>query len=343
MLEVKGERMRHFTALSMLCLLSLPAFAEEPAARACEYAVVRPLPSALCVAARADEFEKELARIREALPKVTVIGLVFDINASKKEDWIRLLDACRARGFKAVVQFSESGHDQPDWAYRPLKSEGGWNWSNLGEFVATRECIAHPALHSVFMIDEPWHHQKKPQYPTDDLKAMYADLKSRAPEGASFRIMAQFSREIGKKAKSKGPCRWEKGMCDIAMISALEFQDGEYQKAMLDENHEASRRIIHEATPGMPVWTTVQTLGRCYGPSPGLLVSAGEGRDERLPAHSSGHHPREAREDTSALRRDVSGLGFRNRRAKAESIHARRPRCGRRSGLAEGGGGGSAG
>lgn len=62
---------------------------------------------------------------------------------------------------------------------------------------------------------------------------------------------------------------WDRGLCDVVQISGLEFQDGEYQFDLLDQNHYWSRRIIHERTPDIPLISSVQTMGGRYGPGPG--------------------------------------------------------------------------
>ena len=242
----------------------------RPRTEGLAFSVARPVPMGLANKAHIAEVRAELDRIRRELPMVAVLHLALELR-STKEDWMAVLDAARDCQLRVVVAFGEVREGGEDDPLRPERKGGEWQWGALAEFISDRDCASHPALLALFVVDEPWHGEKTPTYLTADLKDMYADLKSRMPDGVDVPLMVQFSRELWRRiADARNPkVSWEPGICDIVQISALEFQDGEYQHDLLDRNHSESRRILHEKTPDIPLWTSVQTMGARYGPHAG--------------------------------------------------------------------------
>ncbi len=266
--------MRIFAAFVFLAAMS-PLGAqvdEDRSARAqgISFSVARPVAMGIANLDHIAEVRAEFQRIRRELPMVTVLHLGVELTSTRK-DWIAILDAARDEQLRVVLMFGEVREGGEDVSLRPERKDGEWQWGALAEFVSDRKCASHPALLAVFVVDEPWHHEKRPLYPTEDLKDMYQDLKSLMPEGVDVPLVVQFSRELWKQIADKRNLRvsWESGICDIVQISALEFQDREYQFELLDHNHTESRRIIHEATPDTPLWTSAQAMGAGYGPSAG--------------------------------------------------------------------------
>jgi hypothetical protein len=230
------------------------------------------------------EATQALARLCRLFPEANVLHIGFDEDRTTSKDWIAILNVCRQAGYKAVVGFVKAEQEGRRYELsRPTFQDGRWGPRALTQFVSTKACITHPALYAVFTVDEPWHHQKRPIYNSDELKRMYTELKQVAPAGAEFKILVQFSRELWKqlgRGKRHPQLYWDRGICDIVQISALEFQDGRYLQEFLDQNHASSRRIIHEKTPAIPLWTSVQVIGSGYGPKKGYW----------FPRERDGHH-----------------------------------------------------
>ncbi|MEW6155869.1 MAG: Calx-beta domain-containing protein [Verrucomicrobiota bacterium] len=224
-----------------------------------------PIPVEMAYAQFAADLDAALKTIKSAVPDCNFVFLGFNQADSGTNDWKTLLDVCHTNGFRAGVVFFDAaaGH-----VFRPEKVGGVWQWGSLETFVKSRDCVAHPALYCLETVDEPWHGSKRPFYTTPMLQEMYQDLKQRAV--ADFKLMLQFSRELWKNViDDPDPATvWEAGLCDFVRISALEFQGPEYQFALLDSNHYWARRVIHEKTPDMPLWTSVQVFGARYGPFP---------------------------------------------------------------------------
>ncbi|MCI0413604.1 hypothetical protein L0222_12495 [bacterium] len=287
--------MRNVIPVLFLFLLISVCFGEDNLT----YGVVRPLPMSMMKAEKASRFERELNRIQKLLPAVNVVAILLDRQNSQRQDWVAILDACNKKGIQAIVAFAKYDSNRNEVLYRPVFENNDWNWDSLGEFVSDPECVNHPALYGLLTVDEPWHQTKMPHYSGDDLKSMYADLKALAPSGSKFNIIVQFSRQLWKQIHElENPnTYYDAGMCDIVAISALEFQDFEYQQDLLDENHFWSRKIIHDKTPNIPLWTSVQTMGRRYGPARGYW----------FPRERNGFH------DLTTLLDDVTSPKYENK------------------------------
>lgn len=241
-----------------------------------------PYPVALCDREHGEEFGRALKIIRAELPKVSTLYLVVR-RETTPADWRALLDRCAYAGYRVVMAFAVERGDEYE-GFRPVRDAAGWDLGPLGDFIGDAGCARHPALFAVQAIDEPWHHRKQPRYATSDLRSLYGEVRRRAAPGASFLIIVQFSREIWKMIYER-PARevsWEEGLCDIAQISALEFQDGDYQGATLAANHTWSRRIIHDRTPALPLWSSIQVFGGRLGPGNGYWFPREEGTSRDL-------------------------------------------------------------
>jgi hypothetical protein len=271
-------------ALLLLCLSCPTPRAEEQRARL--YSVALPIPLEWLNAAHSDDLSQALMRIQQELPQVTLVHLMFDIDRVRPHDVTRVLDTAYARGYQAVIAFAQQSAEDKKFAlYRPAISKQ--LDPKLNPFVSDPTIAAHPALYALMLIDEPWHHKKRPFYTTEDLKTLYRQVKGAGPESRRIKVMVQFSRELWKrlaKGRPKPQLYWDRGLCDLVQISALEFQDGQFLEDQLDQNHYWSRKIIHQKTPEIPLWTSVQTMGREYGPSKGYWFPRERGGHQDLTA-----------------------------------------------------------
>ncbi|MGH2403277.1 MAG: hypothetical protein ACRDGN_02325 [bacterium] len=235
------------------------------------YSVAAPVPVTLAKASGGSRLREALISIKKAIPAVTVVHLIVE-NGTSEHDWVALLDVVRAHGFRAAVVFAVPEDDRGNYTgFRPVFAGGRWQTGSLGAFAGCATCVAHPGLYAVQVVEEPWHHRKRPFYTTDELKSLIDDLRSRSAGARSVRWFIQFSRELWKRVEDvpQPEITWESGLGEIVQISALEFQDLQYQFVLLDQNHYWSRRIIHDKTPEIPLWTSVQVMGTRYGPAAG--------------------------------------------------------------------------
>lgn len=239
-----------------------------------EYGVVLPIPVTKTQKEDSAFYKASIDSIKTRLPYTNNLWVGFDGTMTDSTDWIKFLDICQGFNLKVIVQFIDSINSTTVEGLRPVfnTTSSQFDLLDLGEFVQCQTCITHPALHSVFMVDEPWHGSKPPFYTTDTLKMMYNQLKSMTTN--NFKIMVAFSRMIWNKTWSgqglggqgNSPLvQWDYGMCDIAQISTLEFQQGQYWWAKLDSNHYYSRKIIDSLTPTIPLYTSVQVFGKELG------------------------------------------------------------------------------
>lgn len=250
----------------------LPGRAAQPKNAGLMYSVATPIPVTLTRASGAPRLREALVNIRKAIPAVSIVHLTIEQGVTSEADWLALLDTVRAQGFRASVAFVQHEDDPGTYVgFRPTTSGGGWQTGSLGAFAACAKCVAHPALYAVQAVDEPWHYSKRPFYTTDELRSLINYLKSRSPGAARVRWYVQFSRGLWSLTQDppRPDATWEEGLGGIVQISALEFQDRQYQFVLLDQNHYWSRRIIHDKTPEMPLWSSVQVMGAGYGPAPG--------------------------------------------------------------------------
>lgn len=250
----------------------LPGRAAQPRNAGLIYSVAAPIPVTLAKSSGAPKLRDALVRIKAGIPAVTVVHLIVENGVTSEHDWLALLDAARVKGFRTAVAFAVPEDDGGTYTgFRPVFAGGRWQADSLGAFAACAKCVAHPALYAVQVVDEPWHHRKRPSYTTEELKSLIGYLKSQSAGAAKARWYVQFSRELWKTVQDRPrpETTWERELGEIVQISALEFQDRQYQFVLLDQNHYWSRRVIHDKTPGIPLWTSVQVMGAKYGPAAG--------------------------------------------------------------------------
>jgi len=235
------------------------------------FSVAVPVPITQARASGVPELRRALGQIRKALPSVTVVHLIIENATTSERDWVALLDAVRVERFRAVVAFADRDEQANYTGFRPVFAGGQWQAGSLTRFAACAKCVAHPALYAVQVVDEPWHHQKRPFYTSNELNDLIAHLRSLAPRGGDVRWYVQFSRELWKNVQDRPRPEtiWSASLGNMVQISALEFQDRQYQFVLLDQNHYWSRRIVHDRTPDIPLWTSVQVMGNGYGPAAG--------------------------------------------------------------------------
>jgi hypothetical protein len=197
-----------------------------------------------------------------------MVALFLANGEGRLEDWTALLTVADQEGLRVVIGFAEVEAGIAKEGFRPVRTEAGWDLGSLGDFLACSACSGHAALYAVMYLDEPWHPTKRPFYSTKELKDLYSTLKSAAAPGTRPQLMLQFSRQIWRQ-KDNPETQWDSGMADIVQISALEFQDNQYQFDLLDQNHYWSRKLIHDKTPQIPLWTSVQVMGGRLGPGAG--------------------------------------------------------------------------
>lgn len=262
--------MRFPLALSLMAAaLCQPAISATPppVQETLVYVVAIPVPVDQTNAANDANVRAGLANVRAAMPQASIVFVAFDHIASTRADWLAVLDACGDYGFQAIVAFIDQTSGE---GYRPTKSGGTWQFYRMRSFVEDAEVIGHPQLYALASLDEPWNPAKTPAfYPTTLLIDMYHSLKALAPAGSNFRVLMNFSRQIwkhGERDDAGDLYYYAPGICDVVLISALEFQRDIYDFATLDANHYESRRIVQRETPTLPLFTTVQVFGSRYGP-----------------------------------------------------------------------------
>ncbi len=262
--------MKRSTLISAALIFILLA---QPSPAQLSYKADGPFPIDLARRAFVGECASLLDTLKARMPAVKYLSIGFDAQKSDTSDWQAILDLCHEKSYQVVVSFFDSLAPSDYQGYRPRKSGGRWQLGPLEKFVKNAKCVGHPALYALFSIDEPWVAAHNPVYTTAELKDLYATLKGLAPNHIAFKIYAQFSRTIWKQSfqgrRNNPEVYWDAGICDVVQISTLEFQDSNYQFAMLDSNHYYSRQIIHRVTPEMPLWTSVQVFGNKYGPNSG--------------------------------------------------------------------------
>lgn len=215
-----------------------------------------------------------LDSLKSRLPFVSKVQVGFNITETDTSDWLAVLDLVQSKGLKMIVSMQDpfAGHQ-----YRPTIINNNnsvvFDYGKLGEFISNKNCISHPALFAVNVIDEPFH-QGKGAYKNSWLKQIYQELKTLSG-GIDFKIYLNFSRMIwSNHYKEKDNLGGEgdnpdifysEGICDIVQISTLEFQSGTYLWNKLAGNHFYSRKIINHYTPNIPLWTSIQTFGGRLG------------------------------------------------------------------------------
>jgi PKD repeat protein len=214
--------------------------------------------------AHLDEFTRELKRIKEEFG-TSLMTQVFPLNLPAAEEvavWQAYFDAAQQQGVKLVPLFKE----RPVWN----DANGNFDLGINGRFLTAMQ--DHPALAAFVLIDEPFE-----VITAEQLRLLYLQVRAVAP--ANLPLMVGFSREVMRGEQSPSPDdNFTSGMCDIGMISALEFRDYGggpfFDRATLIENQTVSRSVITREDPSAGIWSSAQvfgTEGSYYMPSPGEL------------------------------------------------------------------------
>jgi hypothetical protein len=215
-----------------------------------------------------------LDSLKSRIPFVSKVQVGFNIAETDSNDWLAVLDLIHSKQLKMIVSMQDpfTRHQ-----YRPAVINNNnsvvFDYGKLGEFISNKNCISHPALFAVNVIDEPFH-QGKGAYKNSWLKQIYRELKTLSGR-VDFKIYMNFSRMIwsnhykGKDnlgGEGNNPdIFYSESICDIVQISTLELQNGTYLWDKLAGNHFYSRKIINHYTPNIPLWTSIQTFGGKLG------------------------------------------------------------------------------
>jgi hypothetical protein len=212
-----------------------------------------------------DEFRATFGRLKEL--GVSVVFQPF-LPEFTQADWKAYLDVALQEDMKVVGWVP---HRESKWA------DDGFEWGMNKAFLESVK--DHPALYAFFMIDEPFHRKHEWTITAGRLQLMYQEAKEIAP---NVPVVVQFSREIQRAEQGEyGPqYAFEGKMCDICVISALEFrnygQGNVFHRDVMISNHTASRAVMKRENPNAQIWTTVQVFGAAGGGSSYYMPSADE-------------------------------------------------------------------
>jgi hypothetical protein len=200
--------------------------------------------------------------------------------AAYEADIRQAMREIKAAGFDLVGQLFNTDTTQNDWqTFLDVAAEEGlmvtpfvddppvWNGNEFDLGVGGELLVAmkdHPALFAYMLIDEPFHAKHRWEITALRMQALYRQAKAIPP---NVRMHVGFSREIWKAAQGEyGPnFYFARDMCDICVISTLEFRDYGSGKVFdaetLRANHLSSREIIRREDPDAEIWTTIQVFG----------------------------------------------------------------------------------
>jgi hypothetical protein len=240
---------------------SLPSQVEEPTeVRIAEsepmsedtfvFAMSLPVPQDKAIAGNVDEIRTTFRSLREL--GINIVVQPFDPRSSET-DWKAYLDAAMQEDMKAIGGIRRG---TPAWDGHSC---------DLGiNRVFLESMKDHPALYAFFMVDEPFHWKHEFKITAETLQLLYQQAKEIAP---NVPVVVQFSREIQKAEEKQVPPRFafKRGMCDICVISALEFRnEGQGDLFYSDDlvsNHTISRAVIRREEPDAKIWTVIQVFG----------------------------------------------------------------------------------
>lgn len=231
------------------------------------FAVLNPVPLDMATAGNIEQIRTEFGRIKKL--RISIVAQIFS-GESTEADWRAYLDAAQQENLLVVPGFAES---PPVWR---------GNDFDMGPSQVFLETMKdHPALYGFLLIDEPFHKKHNWDITADRLQLLYQEAKAIAP---NVLIAVQFSREIQRAEQGRDPrFMFRSGMCDICIISALEFRnygDGNrFYKDVLISNQSISRAVIKREAPEAQIWSTVQVFGSAQGKSSYYQPSVDELRD----------------------------------------------------------------
>lgn len=198
--------------------------------------------------------------VQDQLTQMKAIGInlvaqVFSGNSTEIE-WKTFADLVAASNLKFVPFIRD---EIPVFD----KSTNRWDLGIHGRFLASMK--DHSALYAMFVFDEPHRHGVT----ADQLALLYQQAKNIAPE---TKIGVGFSGEIWRAeteqyGKNSLLFAFREGLCDICLISGLEFRTAPrtgaktYQREDAVNNHTYSRRVIAREAPDVEVWSTIQVFG----------------------------------------------------------------------------------
>lgn len=196
------------------------------------------------------------SEIRQAFQDIkalgaNVVGQIFTPQ-STEADWRFYFDLAYEEGLWVLPVF----FDEP-----PVWRDNDFDLRVNGRFL--RAMADHPALLAFFIVDEPFHRKHDFTIDAERLALLYRQVKAMAP---NVLVAVQFSREIARaEMRETGRYAFRDGLCDICIISALEFRnygDGnQFRQADLERNHTLSRAAIAREAPQAQIWTTLQVFG----------------------------------------------------------------------------------
>ena len=236
----------------------------QPLPGAFGFAVLIAVPEDRANAANVDQIRAELKRLKEL--GLNIVVQSFQVG-STEADWKAFFDIAAEEGLGVIPAFRT---EPPVW------TGSGFDLGSGPQLLAAMK--DHPALYAYFLVDEPFHEKHDWQITADRLQMLYQQFKAIAPR---VPMMVQFSREIKLIEEKKKPqYEFRSGMCDICVISALEFRNyGEGDRFYSDElvsNHIVSRAVIKRENPGAQIWSTIQVFGTATGKSTYYMPSAQE-------------------------------------------------------------------
>lgn len=216
--------------------------------------------------------EAEIAQNLEEIEDVLGISIIFQLfdRKSTEADWIAYFLEAKKQGAQVLAAVTDSdyvpaGCTQANGERCVLGPE-----RRFLEAVRDNPDVFDGVLYGFLLIDEPYK-----DIGAEQLRWMYEDAKAIV----DVPIVVGWSRQLWKFGNNpKG--KFSDGMCDICLISSLEFRDyGEgpfFDRETLIANHLASRQMIREADPEAKILTSIQVFGSARSGSSYYMPSAPE-------------------------------------------------------------------
>jgi hypothetical protein len=205
-------------------------------------------------------YEKEIRngiqRIKHELG-MTSIWQLFHNDASS-EDWEAFFTIAKEEEVTVLVANTEADNGyQPSGCSRFDTNRCTFADSPQEKFltdVKKRPEIYDGVLSAFLLIDEPYEDINAQQ-----VRWLYQDAKAIIP---TVPLVVGWSRELWKfNDAENGAYGFSDGMCDICLISALEYRQGQFDETTLRANQEVSRDIIRSADPEALILSSVQVFG----------------------------------------------------------------------------------
>ena len=228
------------------------------------FAVLNAVPEDRANVGGVDEIRTAFRKLKEL--GISVVGQAFAAE-STRDDWQAYLDVAAQENIKVAGWFRDT---PPVWTGSSF---------DLGVNRVFLEAMKdHPALYAFLLIDEPFHKKHGWEITVERLQLLYQQAKQIAPR---VLMAVQFSREVEKAEARQDPrFAFKRGMCDVCIISTLEFRNyGEgnlFYRDVLLATHSVSRAVIRREDPEAKIWTTVQVFGSSTGDSSYYMPRADE-------------------------------------------------------------------